>query len=438
MKKHIIFTLFILICLMQQHIYAEDFWKEISSKDQFITSMAEDSKGNLYYTCTGAIPGIYQSTDNGETWQYIGLNLNDQYHINMKIDKDDIIYLGLNNPPLDTNYGTILRSDDYGNTWKNINNGLSKDYRFEGGVYGFTFSKEGNVYAITDIYGVIKSTNKGENWTKLGLTNDIWFGQFNRGTIDCNNNNLFIISCTSSISTYDEKKDTFRLVLSDTLHNPWGPDVFDISINSKDWIFASTYYDSTIFSTDNGNSWQGFIYEGECFSSFLIKTDAQDNIYVVKFYPTEPRTYRFLKSIDNGLTWINMNYNIPDSIDLRNMLISSKGYIFLASANSFKYEGKIYRSSAPVVNVEENNPMSDLTVSPNPATDYIEISVGAQLAVSDQSEVKIYDVYGQTMSTPVCSADTPASGGQRIDVSGLAPGMYFVRIGDRVSKFIKM
>jgi hypothetical protein len=33
---------------------------------------------------------------------------------------------------------------------------------------------------------------------------------------------------------------------------------------------------------------------------------------------------------------------------------------------------------------------------------------------------------------------TASGEGVRIDVSGLALGMYFVRVGDRVGKFIKM
>jgi hypothetical protein len=50
--------------------------------------------------------------------------------------------------------------------------------------------------------------------------------------------------------------------------------------------------------------------------------------------------------------------------------------------------------------------------------------------------VRIYDVFGQNVTpTPAL----PASGeGVRIDVSGLASGMYFVRIGDKVSKFVKL
>jgi hypothetical protein len=78
------------------------------------------------------------------------------------------------------------------------------------------------------------------------------------------------------------------------------------------------------------------------------------------------------------------------------------------------------------------------TISPNPASDFIEINVGVNSRSSLQSDVRIYDVFGQILSTPVCSADTPASGGYRIDVSGLSPGMYFVRIGDKVQKFVKL
>lgn len=37
-----------------------------------------------------------------------------------------------------------------------------------------------------------------------------------------------------------------------------------------------------------------------------------------------------------------------------------------------------------------------------------------------------------------CPSLNATSVGQRIDVSGLAPGKYFVRIGDKVSKFVKI
>ena len=76
---------------------------------------------------------------------------------------------------------------------------------------------------------------------------------------------------------------------------------------------------------------------------------------------------------------------------------------------------------------------------PNPASDFIEIA-GAD------GEVRIWDVLGSEQlivnseqgnrqNNPLTPFD---KGNLRIDVSGLAPGVYFVRIGDKVSKFIKI
>ncbi len=79
----------------------------------------------------------------------------------------------------------------------------------------------------------------------------------------------------------------------------------------------------------------------------------------------------------------------------------------------------------------------EITLSPNPAGDFIEISVGAQGSVPNNSDILIFNVFGVIVSTSVFSADTSASGGQRIDVSGLSSGIYFVRIGSKVGKFVK-
>ncbi len=79
-----------------------------------------------------------------------------------------------------------------------------------------------------------------------------------------------------------------------------------------------------------------------------------------------------------------------------------------------------------------------MMIYPNPATDLIEISVVSKREVSVQSEIKIFNIYGQIVSTPICSAATSTSGRLRIDVSGLSPGMYFVRFGDLVQKFVKL
>jgi hypothetical protein len=131
-------------------------------------------------------------------------------------------------------------------------------------------------------------------------------------------------------------------------------------------------------------------------------------------------------------TYINFNYN--NGIKIQKVMT----YHFRKNWSDDKY-GKIDYQYRIINGVDDEKTENTLiSVSPNPATDFIEISVGTRRAVSEQSEIKIYDILGQIVSTPVCSADTPASGGQRIDVSGLVSGMYFVRIGDKVMKFVKL
>ena len=76
------------------------------------------------------------------------------------------------------------------------------------------------------------------------------------------------------------------------------------------------------------------------------------------------------------------------------------------------------------------------SISPNPATDFIEISVEANGRSPLQKGIRLYDIFGQNCDlTPTLST---SGEGVKINVSGLAPGMYFVRIGDRVCKFIKI
>lgn len=78
----------------------------------------------------------------------------------------------------------------------------------------------------------------------------------------------------------------------------------------------------------------------------------------------------------------------------------------------------------------------DFEILPNPSSDYITISLINPLLNNRVDEVEIYDMLGvKTTFTPTLSQK---AGGYIVDVSGFAPGLYFLRLGDRVNKFIKM
>jgi hypothetical protein len=138
------------------------------------------------------------------------------------------------------------------------------------------------------------------------------------------------------------------------------------------------------------------------------------------------------RSCDNGITWERMDttglgkiYKFGVSVS-----VSPDGFIFVTGAN-----GGIYRSRDKFVSVEEKpKPSDEMIINPNPGSDFIEISVGANGRSPLQSDIKILNVYGQTVLSVGAIHELPL----RFDVSGLAPGMYFVRMGDKTSKFVKL
>ncbi len=92
--------------------------------------------------------------------------------------------------------------------------------------------------------------------------------------------------------------------------------------------------------------------------------------------------------------------------------------------------------------VEDNN--DKMGISPNPASEYIEINYGSIGACSNDngaspiaSEIKIYNSFGELVFSDVPHLEDVAHL-KRIDISHLPVGIYVIHIGKRVEKFIKM
>jgi hypothetical protein len=109
------------------------------------------------------------------------------------------------------------------------------------------------------------------------------------------------------------------------------------------------------------------------------------------------------------------------------------------SAGGKKSSSNIAKWTKAPVNVSQQRIESDICISPNPASDYIEISVGSVI-LNEVKDLRIFDLLGKEITTPSLRATPPYQGGEkvRIDVSHLAPGVYFVRVGDVVRKFVKL
>jgi len=85
--------------------------------------------------------------------------------------------------------------------------------------------------------------------------------------------------------------------------------------------------------------------------------------------------------------------------------------------------------------------LSNVFVSPNPATDFLEISYSVAnhtLKGVVNSSVEIFNVFGEKIPPRLTSSATPQGRNLLIDVSGLSPGVYFIQLGDQIAKFIKI
>ena len=79
-----------------------------------------------------------------------------------------------------------------------------------------------------------------------------------------------------------------------------------------------------------------------------------------------------------------------------------------------------------------NEDVSSLvSIYPNPATDYFEIKTDKII-----DEIEIFDILGR--KHPVTSCHPSIEGNYRLDIFELQPGVYFVRVGSEMLKFVKI
>jgi len=105
----------------------------------------------------------------------------------------------------------------------------------------------------------------------------------------------------------------------------------------------------------------------------------------------------------------------------------------------------IFEGDTTFTSVKTNTANKDIQIIPNPATDFIDIAVGDGTNRPLNDAVKVYDVLGNIVLKVTTPSATQApflnQGGKnvlRLDVSGLAKGVYFVRVDDMMYKFVKL
>ncbi|MGD1046869.1 MAG: T9SS type A sorting domain-containing protein [Bacteroidota bacterium] len=339
--------------------------------------------------------GVYSSSDNGNSWQHIWNSTN----IPLAILADDSVLIVA---PTNGNYG-LFRSTDFGNNW--IQTSLSS------GVFScLAKSLEGTYYAGGGSgidYGVYSSTDKGVTW-KYQLKN-----YSITGLVTTPLGNVFAITAIDGVFRSTDKGNNWAKIVFET-GSPWRI----VSSPSGD-VYAS-FYDGYLYRLDDkSDTWNTV---GGYFKSTV------SNLVFLNDSTIVASTYNngVILSKDRGNSWNEINTGLSNS-DITNLIMTKGGAVFLSiyqgglfqSSDSTLTFIKEFTSDIPVKIVLQNNYPNPF----NPAT-----IIKYQIPTNSFVSITVYDLLGKEITKLVNERQKTGNYSVKFDGMKYSSGIYFYRL----------
>ena len=389
---------------------------------------------------------IRKTTDGGNSWFDIRVDTRPPYYPNKRFifyPEKDLIVIGCDS-------GYVLRSTDGGKNWdfsKKVTSLAPNEFQLN------SMYMKGNVGIMhyTGLSNAFITSDGGENWTKMQFNTNPQL-KYPGATFSIIDANTIIMS--SWVNTVN---DTSMYYFKTTNRgNNWSlirkiPKSenyysFFSFINENlgysrylNQIHKSKYQDGTsdtvltaIFkTTDGGFSWNK-IYETIDPWNGFGKHNFYDSLNII----STNSMGGYIKSSDGGQTWEKSQYftydgEVRNDFCFTNTFMSPTKPIIGAGPLILKYVGK---NTSVDNNISEKQ---EILIFPNPTNDFITIQFSNKelqpFAAGDK--VQIFDVLGIEIMSVGTGLDLST---QRIDVSNLPAGVYFIRFGNMVEKFVKI
>lgn len=278
----------------------------------------DPSNHNIIYA--GSNDGdIYKSEDAGENWRKVkdkGQPFETIFSLEIDQTDHNIVLAG-------SRYGIIYRTVDGGNTWTTINNangldtdGVISSIHISPHNHNLVLATSGfmDVWDLDSRHGVFKSEDNGQTWRPLtnGLGGNVNFGDTAFHPTDSN----VIYAVNGLIS-----EDNAGLFRSDNLGETWsnvypGVRLSSIEINplNPNIIYLGGESMEVLKSTDGGNNWDyitsgvlGPDNGGSFITGLTLDTQDPDRIFIASY---AAGNYR---SLDGGANWEEINDQIRAS-----------------------------------------------------------------------------------------------------------------------------
>ncbi len=351
---------------------------------------------------------IYHSSNMGVSWEEI--NTNDIEAVSLDVINGKI-YKG-------TNLGLYI-STDYGLTWVKQN---TNDDSFSKTKITSVVNYDKTIFVATNI-GIFISEDNGQNW----------HFDFNELT-GRNVKSLILMDdqlFAAARNVYISKDMGKSWVVSNNglpLESPTSPHLATDGLSKVIAGYQGNGENSGVYLSNNrGDSWEYISKDGFLFNNMQIKEIV--NVFTNDNYIfASPQNMGVFTSDDNGKTWNSINEG------LTNLNINSfekiGDYIIIGTNDGF-YRAKM--SDIIETDVKHTSKTLSHLIFPNPAIDYVEITLDNEAIQFTNMKVQIFDVFGREVSQSVL-----IDGNTKIDVSFLPSGVYFVKIGSRTEKFVKI
>lgn len=365
-------------------------------------------------------PGLWRSTDEGESWHSLGL---DSFYVRHAIiDKKGYIHasVGSDSFPQYRARGQVgVRSTDMGKTWE-----LQIHYTWDN-AGGFSQSPDGTLYTLFGVYYdtdfTMQSRDDGVTWQPIDRREMVKYKEDPKeyevylagGVPAFLGDSIVILPNPLSRSTdggrtwqfvrrpKKESRPTYQC--TGVLYDPFRKRFIA-------FVNEGSYYSYT--SIDSGKTWQKLSEEWLPPNGGIIRSiiDSVGRIYVYD----PPYSSYLLYSDDGGSVWDNKKMiakGSPRHSAINNMTVSKRGYVYFADR-----QYGLYRTTErfPPVGVQEEEEIPNtLRIVPNPANTFLSLSG------TDNALVFIADMQGSLMYQGYENS---------IDISRWQTGMYCARI----------
>lgn len=342
---------------------------------------------------------VYQSTDQGVTWN----RKNDGLPSDSPMF--DAYFINADTGWVSGCLGMVKKTTNGGKDWINQNS------HSHNSIESITFYNKDIGWFTQGLgYYMCRTTDGGDNWLgrKMPVSWPI------KALCFVDSLNLWMAGAAGTILKSTNGGDTW-LILESGEQSIWFEDIFFINKNIG-WVVGQNLIKKT---TDGGDTW-------------FIPDTSMKNMYIAlyKIFFTDslhgwtsgsPSDLYFTS--DGGERWVIQRKDMTFK-QLSDIFVS-KDYYGIAVGDSgliLKYTGKINDF------VTSEDIISSSSIYPIPASDYISIS-GFDEYPSNLI-IQIYSIEGMKLIESEYK--------ERIDVRRLAPGLYILKFGDKVYKFVKI